>query len=332
MASHRKRSTRPHASPTEKNRRHWDEESDAYQRRHGRTLRRTPLAWGVWRIPEEELRVLGDLRGKTVLELGCGAAQWSIALARLGARPVGIDLSERQLGHARKAMRRAEVAVPLVQATAEQLPFASARFDAVFCDHGATTFTDPRRTVPEVSRVLRPGGLFVFSQDTPIHFVSWDEKKQLYGRSLRGDYFEMRSAPSEVSVVFNLPYGEWVRLFREEDFVIEDLIELRPPAGARTTYEDYGDVEWARRWPAEHIWKLRKKAPRTAPLVGVAEAAAILGWDKRRVATYIRRGSFPAPLASLASGRVWDRADIEAFATAFRARRAARAARRATSD
>jgi hypothetical protein len=62
-------------------------------------------------------------------------------------------------------------------------------------------------------------------------------------------------------------------------------------------------------------------------LVGVAEAAAILGWDKRRVATYVERGSFPAPVASLASGRVWRREDVEAFARAFRRRRTRRARR-----
>lgn len=51
-------------------------------------------------------------------------------------------------------------------------------------------------------------------------------------------------------------------------------------------------------------------------LVGVAEAADLLGWDKRRIFTYLGRGSFPAPVAALASGRVWRRADIEAFAAA----------------
>jgi len=56
-------------------------------------------------------------------------------------------------------------------------------------------------------------------------------------------------------------------------------------------------------------------------LVGVAEAAAILGWDKRRVSTYVRRGSFPEALASLASGRVWRREDVEAYALAWRSRR-----------
>jgi hypothetical protein len=53
-------------------------------------------------------------------------------------------------------------------------------------------------------------------------------------------------------------------------------------------------------------------------LVGVAEAGAILGWDKRRVITYVDRGSFPEPVARLASGRVWRREDVEVFARARR--------------
>lgn len=61
----------------------------------------------------------------------------------------------------------------------------------------------------------------------------------------------------------------------------------------------------------------------TPELVGVSEAAAILGWDRRRVATYVDRGAFPAPLAALASGRVWRRDDVEAFAL-DRARRKGR--------
>lgn len=59
-------------------------------------------------------------------------------------------------------------------------------------------------------------------------------------------------------------------------------------------------------------------------LVGVAEAASILGWDKRRVITYVDRGSFPEPVARLAGGRVWDRADVEAFHRAFLERQARR--------
>jgi predicted DNA-binding transcriptional regulator AlpA len=61
----------------------------------------------------------------------------------------------------------------------------------------------------------------------------------------------------------------------------------------------------------------------TPELLGVSEAAALLGWDRRRVATYVSRGAFPAPVAALASGRVWRREDVEAFAR-DRARRKGR--------
>jgi hypothetical protein len=60
-------------------------------------------------------------------------------------------------------------------------------------------------------------------------------------------------------------------------------------------------------------------------VVGVSEAAEILGWDKRRVVTYIDRGSFPEPLTALASGRIWLREDVESYAAEWNARRAAKA-------
>jgi len=42
-------------------------------------------------------------------------------------------------------------------------------------------------------------------------------------------------------------------------FEVEDLIEPRPPTNARTTYDDFSPLTWARRWPGENIWKLRKR-------------------------------------------------------------------------
>jgi hypothetical protein len=53
-------------------------------------------------------------------------------------------------------------------------------------------------------------------------------------------------------------------------------------------------------------------------VVGVAEAAEIMGWDKRRVITYIDRGSFPEPITTLASGRIWIREDVEEYADHWR--------------
>src|SRR5438105_1350976 len=98
------------------NRAHWDAKSDDYQWVHAVQLNTRECAWGTWAQPEDELQVLGDVAGKDVLELGCGAAQWSIFLAKRGARPVGMDNSPRQLANARRLMLELGREVPLVLA------------------------------------------------------------------------------------------------------------------------------------------------------------------------------------------------------------------------
>ena len=241
------------------NRASWNADSDDYQARHGEQLAAsTGLAWGVMQIPEAELHVLGDVVGKDILELGCGAAQWSIALARLGARPVGIDLSERQLEHARRLMAEAGLDFPLIHGSAEHVPLPDASFDIVFCDHGAMTFADPYRTVPEAARLLRSGGLFAFSHHTPIESIAWPLDSDKVGDRLVVDYFGMHRLDDGETSTFQLPYGEWIRLFRSNGLVVEDLIEPRPADGATSSYRTDEELAWARRWPAEEIWRVRK--------------------------------------------------------------------------
>jgi ubiquinone/menaquinone biosynthesis C-methylase UbiE len=235
-----------------KNRAFWNAISSNYQTAHGAALRRQPMAWGVWRILESEVRALEQVENRDVLELGCGAAQWTHALAEAGARAIGLDLSDHQLMHAQA--RRS----PLVQGDAERLPFRAAAFDIVFCDHGATVFAPPHATVAEVARVLRPAGLFAFCMSTPIRDICFDTSVDAVTHQLTADYFELARFDDGQSVEYQLSYGEWIRLFRRHGLVVEDLIELQAPDQATTTYSDFVPVAWARKWPAEHIWKVRK--------------------------------------------------------------------------
>jgi len=247
-----------------KNRAFWDAESVTYQRDHGATLWANPLAWGVWRIPESEVGALGDLRGRRVLELGCGAAQWTCALHQQGIGVTGLDLSSAQLAAARAHAAALAVTPPLVQAGAGQLPFRDSAFDVIFCDHGAMTFAPPEHAVPEVSRVLRDGGQFVFCMSTPLRDVCSHPQTGAFTGTLDSDYFSLGPLDDGTSVTAQLPYGAWIRLFRRHSLIVEDLIELQAPPDARTTYHDYVSAEWAARWPAEHIWKTRRE-PRTEP-------------------------------------------------------------------
>jgi len=237
----------------------WQRTSAEYDARHAAALgRHGAMVWGVWGIPESQLHVLGDVRGRDVLEFGCGAARWSMALAGHGARVVGIDLSPAQLGHARRLQRDSGVVFPLVRASAEALPLRSRSFDVVFCDYGAMTFADPRRTVPEAARLLRPGGLFAFSTASPFHTVAYDAASDHPTDRLMRPYFGLERLEWPDEVDFQLPYGEWVRLFRRSGFSVLDLIETRPEAQAVSTYRDATDHAWARQWPMEAIWRLRR--------------------------------------------------------------------------
>jgi SAM-dependent methyltransferase len=245
------------------NRANWDRRSDEYQERNAEFIgRKDEPRWGMWQVPESELGVLGDVAGKDVLEFGCGAAQWSILLAQRGARVVGLDNSGRQLEHARGLMGAAGLDFPLVHASADKVPLQDASFDVVFCDHGAMTFADPYRTIPEAARLLRPGGLLAFSHSTPLAMCCFDDETETMQRRLLTPYFGMHryeELPDE-PVEFNLPYGEWIRLFRENGFRIEALVEVQPPEAAESTYRTAEETEWARSWPMEEIWRCRKTA------------------------------------------------------------------------
>jgi SAM-dependent methyltransferase len=231
------------------NRATWDAEAAEYQTRHADAIEHDAPHWGMWQIPESELNALGELAGREVLELGCGAGQFGLSLVRSGARVTGIDNSEKQLEFARANVGDR---MTLVHGSAEALPFEDATFDLVCCDHGAVGFTDPRIVVPEVARVLRPGGRFAFSGLTPIEWITFDGDTAT--RQLQRDYFGLGPTETDGIVEFMLTYGDWIRTFTGAGFVVRDLIEVRPPEGATSTYRGEAETEWARRWPMEQIW------------------------------------------------------------------------------
>ena len=242
----------------------WEADSAEYQSRNAEQLNRWDgVYWGTWGVPESDIHALGDVAGLRALELGCGAAQVGLNVVKLGADVIGLDFSANQLAAARANVAATGERFPLVRASAEELPFADATFDLVFCDHGATSFTDPHVTIPECARVLRPGGRMVFNIATPWVAVCWPNDEDPPDRTLHRPYFELgRAATLEpdgtTSVEWYLGYGDMIRIFRDAGLLVEDLIELRPAPDATTTYTGFTTHEWARDFPGDHIWKLRK--------------------------------------------------------------------------
>jgi SAM-dependent methyltransferase len=218
-------------------------------------------ATSIWQVPEAEVQVLSEeLAGKDAIELGCGTAYISAWLSRRGARVVGIDNSEVQLGTARRLQRQYGLDFPLIHGDAESIAYPDASFDFAISEYGACLWADPQRWVPEAARLLRPGGQLVFLTNSFLITLCMPPEEDMPAteRLLRPGFGMYRLEwPGSPGVEFHLSHGDWIRLLRRSGFAVEDLIEVRPAAGATARYP-FVTVEWARNWPCEEVWKARK--------------------------------------------------------------------------
>jgi SAM-dependent methyltransferase len=218
------------------------------------------ITWGIWGVPESELRLLPPVAGLDVLDLGCGTAYFSAWLARRGARVVGVDVTPAQLETARRCQKLFGLEFPLLEASAEEVPLADASFDLVFSEYGASIWCDPYRWLPEAARLLRPDGRLVFLRNSTLVILCSPDTGRAEERLVRAQFGMRRFEWPDEGVEFHLAHGEWIRLLRGCGFEVEDLVEIQAPAGAEThPVYDYVTAEWGRRWPAEEVWVARKR-------------------------------------------------------------------------
>jgi SAM-dependent methyltransferase len=249
------------------NRKAWDGYAPDYVAAGERAWARLPgeETWGIFGVPESQVGMLpDDLAGLDAIELGCGTGYVSAWLARRGARPVGIDNSPRQLETAARLQREHGIDFPLLLGNAERVPFPDASFDFAISEYGAVLWADPYAWVPEAARLLRPGGrLHVLTNGLLAYLTVPDiETDGPADETLKRPLFGMhRTVWSDEpdAVEFHLSHGDWIRLFRANGLEVEDLVEVQAPEGATTRYQ-WMHAEWARRWPCEEVWMVRKRA------------------------------------------------------------------------
>lgn len=219
------------------NRADWDRYADEYQATHGEFLGDAGFLWGPEGVREDDVRALGEVSQKDVLELGCGAGQCSRWVLARGGRPVGLDVSMRQLQHSRRIDLDHSVAVPTVCAGAAAIPFRDAAFDIVFSAFGALQFiADADALITEIARVTRPGGRLAFSVTHPTRWSFPDDPgpeglvaSQSYWD--RTPYVEVDVETGETSYVeHHRTLGDWVRALAAAGYRLVDLIEPEWPA------------------------------------------------------------------------------------------------------
>jgi hypothetical protein len=128
-----------------------------------------------------------------------------------------------------------------------------------FSEYGAALWCDPYAWIPEAARLLRTGGELVFLRDGVLRALCAPDSDDPAGDRLLRPYFGLNRLEwsDDGAVNFALPVGPLIRLFRRSGFEVLDCIELQAPAGATVRFP-YITPEWARQWPSEEIWRVRK--------------------------------------------------------------------------
>jgi SAM-dependent methyltransferase len=163
-------------------------------------------------------------RGRTVLEVGCGAAVDLARFARGGALATGVDIAPSAIALARANFEQQGLAGRFEVADAEQLPFPDNSFDFVYA-HGVVQYTaNPRRLVEECRRVLKPGGQALFQVYNRVSWLNALSKLMKVGlehddapvllkfsigefRTLLDGFREVRIVPERFPVVSRLHRG-----------------------------------------------------------------------------------------------------------------------------
>jgi ubiquinone/menaquinone biosynthesis C-methylase UbiE len=244
------------------NREGWTRSNAAYTDRqaHGAWAQEA-ITWGQWSKPESEVRILPEVTGLDVIELGCGTAYFGAWLKRAGAqRVVGVDITPAQLDTARRMNEEFGLGLELIEANAEDVPLPDESFDLAFSEYGASIWCDPKLWIAEAARLLRPGGGLVFMRGTTLRTLCVPDEGQTTDRLVRPQkgLYKLSWDDEWPGVEFQPGMADMLAILRENGFQLVDFRELFAPDDA-TDHEWYSDppAVWAKQWPAEEIWRLR---------------------------------------------------------------------------
>lgn len=162
----------------EQNEKSWDKLADHYQ--SSRRISLTNYHYNAYGPGDNELGIIGDVKGLDVLEVGCGGGQNSIVLAKKGARSVvGVDQSGKQLEHARELAEHEDVEVRFLKCDMEDMSLLEdASFDLIVSSHAMNYAFDLDAVFRECARLLRPGGRLVTCMNHPLWIVLGEAVQQ----------------------------------------------------------------------------------------------------------------------------------------------------------
>ncbi|MBR9704824.1 class I SAM-dependent methyltransferase [Candidatus Pacearchaeota archaeon] len=230
----------------------WNDNAISFQKEHKVPL---SISYGPWMPNETKLKLMGNLKGKKVLEIACGGAQCGITFAKKGAKVIGIDISEEQLKYAKELAQKNKVKIKLLQGDVTKLPqIKSNSQDIVFSSWAMFYIGNLKKCFKEVHRVLKKKGIFVFSTHHPF-WENLDKKTMKVKRCYfdTGKYYKERHKKGMFGA-YRHTISEFAEALYYAGFVIERILEPDP-----RKYKKHG-TEIV---PEAFKRKAMKKIPRT---------------------------------------------------------------------
>jgi 2-polyprenyl-3-methyl-5-hydroxy-6-metoxy-1,4-benzoquinol methylase len=203
----------------------------------------------LFNLDPAHLALLGDVKGKRVLDAGCGEGRFARMMAERGARVTAFDFSPRMIEHARAAEASSPLGIEYLVADMTDLSqFTDGTFDLVVAYLSLIDVPGYERALMEMARVLRTGGELHFSIVHPCFLppdATWEPRKpgmipirdadKLYKKI--DNYFPARevrfrmwpTAPAE-TINYHRPLSDYAHACRSAGLLIRDIIEPVPAA------------------------------------------------------------------------------------------------------
>lgn len=213
----------------------WDKIAVLYKNRY--EISREVVHYGPLCPGEDKLRLLGNISGKKVIDLGCGGGQNAVALGKMGAEVTGIDISSEQIDLAGKLARDCGLTISFKTADISSLPFIGDGTQELALSACAVTFVeDIDRFFSETFRILKSNGRFILSDMNPLQYVI-DETEN--GLVFNNPYFqktlainwswefdELDRAPRFRHYV--RPITQYVNSLVDSGFAVKRILEPEP--------------------------------------------------------------------------------------------------------
>ncbi len=228
----------------------WEERSTDYLKEY----QPIEIDYGPGVPNENKLNIIGSVKNKKVLDLGCGGGQISIAFAKKGAKVTGIDLSDKHIEFAKKLAKKHKVKILFEQGNFQKLLMIKSKSqDIVFSSWAFLYSPDLKQVFKEANRVLKNEGLFVFSQDHPFFHCFGNNDLEIKQSYLGGGD---GGNPNFIS--FRRTFSELFDALKESGFNIEKIIEPKSKWYSRWKNEKYFNKKKIEMLPTTIIFKARK--------------------------------------------------------------------------